>query len=262
MHFFLSVKLKNLTPNILRGSKMDIPTEMQHQAMGYDRAATMFSPEGHLLQVEYAEKTVRLGSSSVGLTCKDGVLIVADKRIRNKLIVPESATKVFEIDNHIITTSAGMLADARVLVDQAQLLAQQNRITYGSAIEPISVIRMLADKKQFFTQYGGVRPFGVSFLLAGTNKGKTRLFTSDVTGNFATYKANAIGENDEKIKEYLRTHYKEDMSIDEGIKFTLKLFKEILEKNFDINRFEVAYVKLGEEKLTRLFGDQLKKYSK
>ena len=74
-----------------------MPTEIQNQAMGYDRAATMFSPEGHLLQVEYAEKTVKLGSSSVGLVCKDGILIVADKRIRDKLIASESAGKIFEI---------------------------------------------------------------------------------------------------------------------------------------------------------------------
>src|SRR3989344_7431287 len=162
---------------------MDMPTEMQHQAMGYDRAATMFSPEGHLLQVEYAEKTVRLGSSSIGLICKDGVLIVADKRIRDKLIATESANKIFEIDEHIMATAAGILSDARILVDQAQVLAQQNRVTYGGPIEPVSVIRMIADKKQMFTQYGGARPFGVAVLLGGANKGKAYLYASDVTGN-------------------------------------------------------------------------------
>src|SRR3989338_5638294 len=103
---------------------MDIPTEMQHQAMGYDRAATMFSPEGHLLQVEYAEKTVRLGSSSIGLICKNGVLIVADRRVIDKLIAPESANKIFEIDEHIVATAAGILSDARILIDHAQVLAQ------------------------------------------------------------------------------------------------------------------------------------------
>lgn len=239
-----------------------MPTEMQHQAMGYDRAATMFSPDGHLLQVEYAEKTVKLGSSSIGLTCKDGVIVISDRRVRDKLIAPESANKIFEIDEHIIVTAAGILSDARVLVDNAQVLAQQNRVTYGSSIEPIAVVRMIADKKQMFTQYGGARPFGVAVLLGGVHKGKPHLYTSDVTGNYFAYKANAIGENDEKIKEELRKDYKEDMTIEDGIKFTLKIFKKILGKNFDVNRFDVGYVKLADEKLVRLHGDALKKYTK
>lgn len=241
---------------------MDIPTEMQHQAMGYDRAATMFSPDGHLLQVEYAEKTVKLGSSSIGLVCKDGVVIVADRRIRDKLIAPESANKIFEVDEHIVATSAGILSDARMLIEAAQILAQQNRVTYDSPIEPISVIKMIADKKQMFTQYGGARPFGVAILLGGTNKGKAYLYTSDVTGNYFAYKANAIGENDEKIKETLRSDYDDNMTVDEGIKFALKIFKQILEKNFDVERFDVGYVTIKDEKLVRLHGDELKKYVK
>jgi proteasome alpha subunit len=241
---------------------MDIPTEMQHQAMGYDRAATMFSPEGHLLQVEYAEKTVRLGSSSIGLVCKDGVVIVADRRVRDKLIAPESANKIYEIDEHIVATAAGILSDARILIEQAQVLSQQNRVTYGSAIEPISIIRMIADKKQLFTQYGGARPFGVAILLGGVCKEKAYLYTSDVTGNFFAYKANAIGENDEKIKETLRKDFNEEMTIEEGIKFALKIFKELLEKNFDLQRFDVGYIKTKDEKLVRLHGEELKKFSK
>ncbi|MCX8158678.1 MAG: archaeal proteasome endopeptidase complex subunit alpha [Candidatus Pacearchaeota archaeon] len=241
---------------------MDIPTEMQHQAMGYDRAATMFSPEGHLLQVEYAEKTVRLGSASIGMVCSDGVVIIADRRIRDKLISPESANKIFEIDEHIVASAAGILADARILIENAQVLAQQNRVSYGSPIEPIAVIRMIADKKQMFTQYGGARPFGVAILLGGVSKGKAYLYTSDVTGNFFAYRANAIGEHDEKIREILRSDFKDNMTIEEGIRFALKIYKEILDKNFDIERFDVGYVKIKEEKLVRLHGDSLKKFLK
>ncbi|MDO8563743.1 MAG: archaeal proteasome endopeptidase complex subunit alpha [Nanoarchaeota archaeon] len=241
---------------------MDVPTEMQHQAMGYDRAATMFSPEGHLLQVEYAEKTVRLGSSSIGLVCKDGVVIIADRRIRDKLISPESANKIFEVDEHIVASAAGILSDARILIDQAQVLAQQNRVTFDSPIEPLSVIRMIADKMQMFTQYGGARPYGAAFLIAGVNKGKASLYTSDVTGNYFSYKANSIGENDEKIKELLRRDYDDSMNIEEGIKFALKIFKELLEKNFDLARFDVGYVKTTDAMLVRLHGDDLKKFVK
>jgi len=94
------------------------------------------------------------------------------------------------------------------------------------------------------------------------HRGKAHLYTSDVTGNFFEYRANAIGENDEKIKEILRKDFRDDMSIEEGIKFALKIFKEILEKNFDLNRFDVGYIKNDEGKLVRMHGDDLKKYSR
>ena len=239
-----------------------MPTEVQHQAMGYDRAATMFSPEGHLLQVEYAEKTVRLGSSSIGLVCSDGLLVAADRRVRDILIYPESANKVYEIDEHIVSTAAGILADARILVENAQVLAQQNRVTFNSPIEPISVIKMISDKKQMATQYGGLRPYGVAFLVGGVNKGKTQLYTSDVTGNFFQYKANAIGDYDEQIKEILRKEYNENLTIEEGIGFVFKIFKKILGKNFNLERFDLGYIKKTDEKLVRMHGESLKKYLK
>ncbi len=241
---------------------MDLPMEMQHQAMGYDRVATMFSPDGHLLQVEYAEKTVRLGSSSVGLACKDGVVLVADKRIRDKLIAMESATKVFEVDDHIMATAAGMLSDARIIIDNAQLFAQQNRVTYDSPVDPVAVIRMIADRKQMATQYGGLRPYGIAVMLAGTAKGKAHLYTSDVTGNYFAYKANAIGENDEQIKEILRTDFKENMSCEDGIKFALQVFKKVLGKNFEIDRFEAGMIKTSENKLKRFQGQELSRFVK
>jgi len=241
---------------------VDIPTEMQHQQMGYDRAATMFSPDGHLLQVEYAEKTVKLGSSSIGLTCKDGIVLIADRRVRDKLISPESANKIIEIDEHIVATAAGILSDARILTDKSQVLAQQNRVTYDAPIDPITVIKLIADNKQFVTQYGGVRPFAISIMLGGVNKGRAHLYTTDVAGNFYAYRANAIGEHDEQIKEVLRKDFKDEMTIDEGIKFVLKIFKDILGKNFDIYRFDVGIIGLKDAKLKRLHGDNLKKYLK
>jgi len=239
---------------------MDMPSEIQHQAMGYDRTATMFSPDGHLLQVEYAEKTVRLGSSSIGFVCSDGVVIISDRRINDKLVIQNSANKVFEIDSHIISSAAGILSDARVLIDKARVLAQQNRVTYDSNIEVETIIREIANTKQMFTQYGGARPFGVALMVAGVDNGKARLYSSDITGNYFAYHSMAIGENDEKIKEILRKKYDSKMTIDKTIKFGMDIFKGILEKNFDINRFDIAYIKISEEKLHRLHGDALKKY--
>jgi len=236
---------------------MDMPTDIQHQAMGYDRTATMFSPEGHLLQVEYAEKTVRLGSSSVGMVCSDGVFIIADKRIEDKLIVKKSTNKIYEIDSHIIVSVAGIIADARVLIEKAEVLSQQHRVTYDSPIEPELIIKDISNIKQQFTQYGGARPFGVSLMIAGLNGDKPELYTSDITGNYLSYNAHAIGEDDDKIKEKLRERYREGLSIKQGVELVLEIFEEIQEKKFNIEKFELVYIPKDKGKLERLEGEKI-----
>lgn len=240
---------------------MDMPIDMQHQQMGYDRAATMFSPDGHLLQVEYAEKTVRLGSASIGMVCGEGVFIIADKRNFESLIVPESAQKIYEIDSHIISSVAGIMSDARVLIDQAQVIAQQNRVTYDSEVEPELVIKEISNTKQKFTQYGGARPFGVSLMLAGIGK-KPALYTSDITGNYFSYFANAIGEKDDQIREKLREKYKKDLNLKKGIKLALDILKEVQGDKFGIDRLELAYIPTETRKLKRLEGEKIEEFLK
>jgi len=240
---------------------MELPTDIQHQAMGYDRTATMFSPEGTIIQVEYAEKATKWGSSSIGMVCTDGVFIIADKRIDDKLIVSKSANKVYEIDSHIIASAAGVVADARVLVERVQVLAQQHRVTYDSAIEPELVIKEIANLKQQFTQYGGARPFGVFFMLAGMNDKKPELFVSNVSGNYFSYHANAIGENDERIKEKLREKYKHDLTIKKGVKVAIEIYKEIQGTKFNLEKYEVVQIK-DDGKISKIEGEELKNLAK
>ncbi len=236
---------------------------MQHQIMGYDRTSAIFSPDGHLLQVEYAEKTVKLGSSSVGMVASDGVVVIADKRIKDKLMLPESSAKIHEVDSHVAATAAGILSDARILIERAQLSAQQHRLTYDSPVNTESLVKEIADIKQNFTQYGGARPFGISMMVAGVDKDSSRnLFVTDVTGNYFGFMATAIGENDEKIKEILRKEYKESMSTEEAIRLGLSIFKRILGKNFDISRLEAAHISSKEKTFKRFSGNDLKKYLK
>ena len=236
---------------------MDMPIDMQHQQMGYDRTATMFSPEGHLLQVEYAEKTVRLGSSSIGMVCSDGVFILADKRNEDTLVVPSSAQKVYEIDTHIIGSVAGIISDARVLIDKAQVLAQQHRVTYDSPIEPEIVIKEISNTKQQFTQYGGARPFGVSVMIAGLQDNRGRLYTSDITGNYYEYFSNAIGEDDSKIKEVLREKYKKDLTLKKGIEIAIEAMKKTKGDKFKIERLELGYLENNREEIKRLEGKKI-----
>jgi proteasome alpha subunit len=213
----------------------------QHQMMGYDRAITMFSPDGRLLQVEYAKKTVKQGSSAIGIRCKDGVLLVADKRIVDDLIVVESIEKTFMIDNHIAASAAGILSDARVLVERAQLTAQQHRITYDTAVDTLTVVKDICDLKQLTTQSGGYRPFGVSLLIAGVDEAGPRLFETDPTGIFFEYKATSIGEGETVIDEILHKEYKESITVKDGLKLAIRALNKAVE-DLDAKRLDAAYI--------------------
>jgi proteasome alpha subunit len=228
--------------------------DIQHQQMGYDRAAQTFSPDGHILQVEYAEKTVRLGSASIGMICKDGVLLISDRRQKDKLVVESSANKILEIDEHIMVVAAGIVSDARVLIDKARVAAQQHRVTYDSEANAEAIVKDIADIKQQFTQYGGARPFGVAMMIAGYN-GSPKLYATDVTGNYLEYKAYAIGENDEKTKEKLRQEYKESLTCEDGVKLALKIFKEIQGENFDKARFDIGMIDKDKKLIRRKGSD-------
>ncbi len=232
--------------------------QMQHQMMGYDRTSTMFSPDGRLLQVEYAKKAVKQGTTAIGMVCRDGVLLIADRRMTEKLIVAKSVEKVFQVDDHIAATSSGYVMDGRVLIERSQLLAQQHRVTNDEPIDVIELVKEIADVKQFFTQYGGARPFGVSILFAGVDD-KPSLFMTDPTGIFFEFKATSIGEAENEIKEILNKEYKETLSIEDGLKLAIKALKKVLGKDFSIERIDGAYITLQDKMYTKVDRNKLAK---
>lgn len=233
--------------------------QMQHQMMGYDRSIAMFSPDGRLLQVEYAKKTVRQGSTAVGVVCKDGVLLVTDKRIVDPLVVSENIEKIFKIDEHIAATAAGILSDARVLVEMAQLKAQQHKVTYDSPIDTLSVVKDICNLKQICTQQAGLRPFGVSVLIAGIDNGSPKLFETDPTGIFFQYKATAIGEKEAEIEEMLHKNYKDNIKIEEAFKLVIQTFCKILGKEFSANRIDASYIKTENKVFTKMGVEEIEK---
>ena len=235
--------------------------QMQHQMMGYDRTSTMFSPDGRLLQVEYAKKAVKQGTTAIGLVCKDGVILVADRRITEKLMVVKSAEKVFQVDDHITAASSGFMMDGRVLIERAQLLAQQHRVTNDEPISIIELVKEISDLKQFYTQYGGARPFGVSILFAGVDD-KPRLYITDPTGIFSEYKATAIGESENEIKNILNKEYKESITIEDGIKLAVKALRRVLKKDFNLERIDGAYITDKEKTFTKIDKSKLVKTQK
>ncbi len=224
---------------------------INHQMMGYDRAITMFSPDGRLLQVEYAKKTVKQGSTAIGMVCADGIILVTDKRIVDPLVVSESVQKIFQVDEHIGVTAAGILSDARVLIERAQIKAQQYRVTYDSPIDTLSIVKDICDLKQICTQSGGLRPFGVSLLVAGIDNDGPHLYETDPTGIFFEYKATVIGEGEEEGEAILHKEYKKELTIDQALKLGIKTLYKVLKENFNLERVDCAYISATEKQFTR-----------
>ncbi len=232
---------------------------MPHQLMGYDRAITMFSPDGRLLQVEYAKKTVRQGSTAIGMVCSDGILLIADKRIVDKLVIPESVEKIFQIDDHIAATASGILSDARVLIERAQVKAQQHKVTYDTPIDSVSVVKDICALKQICTQSGGLRPFGVSVIVAGIDTDGPKLFETDPTGIYFQFRATVIGEGEAEIEEILGQEYSEKLTIEEGLKLGIAALNKVLDKNFSVDRVDAAYITIAERKFVKVKKDKLEK---
>lgn len=234
---------------------------MDHQQMGYDRAITMFSPDGRLLQVEYAKKTVKQGSTAVGIVYKEGVLLLSDKRVVDKLAVTESIEKIFPIDDHMAATASGILSDARVLIERAQLEAQQHKVTYDTPIDILSVVKEVSNIAQVCTQSGGLRPFGVGLLIAGIDS-KPKLFETDPVGIYFQYYATAIGFGSDEIKQILHKGYKKDMKFEDAAKLGLEAMKKVLGEEFDVNKMDCVKIEKKDKKYTRVKIDELKKLAK
>ena len=235
---------------------------MQHQMMGYDRAITMFSPDGRLLQVEYAKKTVSLGNTAIGMVCKDGVLLVTDKRIMDKLVVPEAIEKIWQVDEHVMATAAGILSDARILVERAQEKAAGYRITYDSPIDTLTIVKDLCNIAQYCTQSGGLRPFGVSMLIAGMDADGKKLFVTDPTGLYNQWKAVVIGEGEEDIQQILHKEYKEDITVEQGLKIATSSLKKFLGENFIIERVDAAVIMDSTKTVERVSKERIAKLLK
>ncbi|MBN2566613.1 archaeal proteasome endopeptidase complex subunit alpha [Candidatus Woesearchaeota archaeon] len=233
---------------------------MNHQVMGYDRAITMFSPDGRLLQVEYAKKTVKQGSTAIGIVASDGVVLLTDKRIVDSLVVPESVEKIFQVDDHIGATASGILSDARVLIERAQVKAQQHKIQYDTPIDTLSIVKDICNLKQLCTQSGGLRPFGVSILVAGIDSDGPKLFETDPTGIFFQYKATVIGEGETDIEEILHKEYKESMTIDDAAKLAVKALVKVLGEDLSVERLDCAIIRKSDKQFMKLGRDALAKY--
>jgi proteasome alpha subunit len=227
----------------------------------YDRAITVFSPDGRLFQVEYAMELVNRGATIMGIQCKEGVVLGSEENIE-ALEEAEYSWKIFKIDGHVGAAIVGLSSDARILIDQARIYAQSNKLTYDEPIDVEVVTKRICDIQQMYTQHAGVRPFGVSLIFAGVDKTGNSVFGTHPSGTYRGYKATALGAGRETVLAILKDEYRENLSLEEIVKLTVKCLVKALEARQLPPRIKIAIVPSETKQLQMLTDEKLESYIK
>jgi len=220
--------------------------------MGYDRAIVTFSPDGRLFQVEYAREAVKRGTTIIGLVFDLGVILAASKP-STPLAIPEmGGEKISQLDDHLGAAISGFMADGRVLVERSRIKAQVYKLTYDEPLDVLGAVKEISDIMQAYTQYGGVRPFGVALLLAGVDEKGARLFEVDPSSTFYGWKAHAIGRGAPEALKVLRKEWKDKMKQEDAMKLAIKSLRAG-EKNVKPKEVEMAIITINDYK--KIYGN-------
>ncbi len=226
---------------------------------GYDMTPTMYSPDGRIYQVEYAIETVKRGTLAIGIICSDGVIIAVEENPR-ALQVADVTQKIFQVDYHIGVAAAGYIPDARVQVDNARFFSQSSKLTYDEPVEVETVAKHLADQCHQFTQYSGVRPYGVALIIAGVDQKGGSIYVTDPSGTYVSYAAVAIGAGSEEVTDFLEKNYKPEMSLEDGAALATAAINLKSEKKDGAKHVKMSWVKKDKKILEKVSESEIEKF--
>jgi proteasome alpha subunit len=226
----------------------------------YDSAITVFSPDGRLFQVEYALETVNRGSTVLGIACLEGVVLAAEERTISRLQDPNFSWKIFEIDEHVGAAISGLSSDARVLVDQARIYAQSNKLMYDEPADIDVLSNRVGDVAQQYTQYGGVRPFGVSIIFGGVDKKGSKVLQTDPSGAVWAYKAVSVGAGSEAVRGLLEKKYRDDLPLEQAVLLAVECLSKVVEGKLEPEKIKIATIPAETKKMTYLSNGEVANY--
>nr|POE90647.1 putative proteasome subunit alpha type-2 [Quercus suber] len=242
----------------------------------YSFSLTTFSPSGKLVQIEYALNAVNQGVTSLGIKAANGIVLATEKKSSTPLIDSNSSSKISLITPDIGMVYSGMGPDYRVLVDKARKVSHTGYKRIYNEYPPTRIlVQDVARVMQEATQSGGVRPYGVSLLIAGwdegiepeqekaqaaedmdvelekkkktsktggVKKGGPSLYQVDPSGSYFPWKATAIGKSATSAKTFLEKRYTEGLELEDAVHIALLTLKETIEGEMNGDTVEIGIV--------------------
>jgi len=169
--------------------------------------------------------------------------LLLKKKVPSEVLVDiKSVGKINNLTENIGVTYSGMGPDNRVLLRRGRKEAQRYFMMYKDPIPVSQLVREVASVMQEFTQRGGVRPFGVSLLVAGYDDDGPQLYQVDPSGSYWAWKASAIGKNSTNAKTFLEKRYNPEMELEDAINTAILTLKEGFEGAINEENIEIGIV--------------------
>uniref|UniRef100_A0A7S4KUQ1 Proteasome alpha-type subunits domain-containing protein n=1 Tax=Paramoeba aestuarina TaxID=180227 RepID=A0A7S4KUQ1_9EUKA len=208
----------------------------------YSFSLTTFNPSGKLLQIEHALSAVENGGLSLAIRTPSGIVLATEKKLPSSLMKASEIHKVYSLDEHIGCVYSGIGPDARILVATSRKICQKYKLSFGAAIPTRTLVKEIANIVQEFTQSGGVRPFGVSLLIAGWDHVGPSVYQVDPGGSFFSWKASAIGHGSTSARRYLDKRYSDDLEREDAIFVAISTLKEMFNGRMTEENVEIGVV--------------------
>ncbi len=192
--------------------------------------------------------------AAVGVMSPEGVVLAAEKKTASKLLdTVKRSEKMYQVDRHVMCAVAGITADANILINKARLTSQRYVFAYQEPIPVEYLVQHICDTKQTYTQFGGLRPFGVSYLFAGHDRHYGfQLYQTDPSGNYGGWKATSIGANSAAAASILKSDYKDGLSLDEALALTIKVLTKTMDSTtLSPDKLEITTITMKEDQLVQ-----------
>lgn len=233
--------------------------------MSFEKTMKVFSPDGRIYQMEYAFKAIHMfGQTSIAVRGNDSVVVCTQRKVPDKLIVPESVTNIFSISDNLGAVVIGNMQDARYVVQWLRQTSAQFKFKNGYLIPVPVLAQKYGHNMQKFSQYAGIRPFCVTVTLVGVDEEfGPQCYRIDPSGQAVGFRAISAGAKEQEAMTQLEKHWKKkegNWDTKETIETAIQVLQTVISSDFKANEIEIGISTAAHPRFRKLNEQEIEGY--